>query len=293
MLTAVMLEDDFSDIVKKARMGLGLSVEELARSAGLEAHGVSSLERGERAPTMKEVEAIGGVLKLRPEPLAEIARQTWSPAPPPRSLSDGEQVGIETIAGDIGGYAVKGYIIYDEPAREAVLVDTAYSPDAMLQALMRRNVELKAICLTHGHADHADGLDTILSRRAVPVYLGREDEQLLSWRPHREHLQDPVEGTRIPVGRLSVRCLPTPGHTPGGICYRVEGLAGPVCFVGDTLFAGSIGRSNPFGLYARHLQSVHETILRLPETTVLFPGHGPATTVAEELGHNPFRQVSR
>jgi glyoxylase-like metal-dependent hydrolase (beta-lactamase superfamily II) len=273
-------------------MGLGLSVEQLARDAGLEARDVTGLERGERAPTLKEVEAIGSVLRLRPRPLAEIARHTWAPAPSPSSLSDGEQVGVETIVGDIGGYAVKGYMIYDEPAREAVLVDTAYSPDAMLQALLRRHLELKAICLTHGHADHADGLDKILHRWPVPVYLGHEDERLLSWRPHREHLRDPVEGTRIAVGRLSVRCLPTPGHTPGGICYRVEGFTRPVCFVGDTLFAGSIGRSNPFGLYPRHLRSVQETVLRLPETTVLFPGHGPATTVAEELVHNPFRRVS-
>lgn len=285
------LEDDFSDIIKKARMGLGLSVEDLARGARLTARDVMGLERGERAPTTGEVDAIGTVLRLRPKPLADIAHGQWTPAAPPGSLANGD-VGVETVLGDIGGYAVKGYVVYDEAAREAVLVDTAYNAEAMLKVLQRRKVRLQGVCLTHGHADHADGLDDILAHWPVPVFLGRGDEGLISWRPPRERLNHPVDGLTIRVGRLTIRCLLTPGHTPGGICYGVEGLSVPVCFVGDTLFAGSIGRSNPFGLYGRHLDSVHQTVLRLPEATVLLPGHGPATTVKEELGHNPFSDRS-
>jgi glyoxylase-like metal-dependent hydrolase (beta-lactamase superfamily II) len=82
--------------------------------------------------------------------------------------------------------------------------------------------------------------------------------------------------------------MPTPGHTPGGVCYRLEKAARPICFVGDTLFAGSIGRSNPAGLYQTHLQSVRKLVLTLAPDTLLFPGHGPATMVGEELLHNPF-----
>ena len=92
----------------------------------------------------------------------------------------------------------------------------------------------------------------------------------------------------ITVGCLTVRCLATPGHTPGGICYRVEDGGHPICFVGDTLFAGSIGRANPSSLYQVHLDSVRRRVLKLPEQTVLFPGHGPATTVTEEWAQNPF-----
>jgi len=281
------LEDDFTDIIKKARMGLGLSIEDVARGARREARDIGNLERGQKVPTEGEVEAIGSVLNLRPKPLVDIAHGQWAPKPPPASVTEGE-LGVETVLGDIGGYAVKGYLVYDEGAREAVFVDTAYNAEAMLRALMRRKLELKAVCLTHGHADHADGLEDILADGPVPVFLGRQDESLLAWRPPRENLNDPVLGQTLRVGRLTIRCLPTPGHTPGGICYRVEGLSAPVCFVGDTVFAGSIGRSNPFGLYATHLQSVHHKILELPEATVLFPGHGPATTVKEELEHNPF-----
>ena len=281
------LEDDFSDIIKKARNGLGLSVEEVARGGRLEARAIEDLERSQRLPTAAEVESIAPVLKLRPKQLADIAQGCWLPATSPASLAQGE-VGVETVMGDIGGYAVKGYVVYDEAAKEAVFVDTAYNAEAMLHALLHRKLHLKAVCLTHGHMDHSDGLENILAHEPAPVFLGGQDKGLLAWRPPRRHLNDPTEGQTIRVGRLTVQCLPTPGHTPGGICYRVEGLSNPVCFVGDTLFAGSIGRSNPFGLYAQHLQAVHHTVLRLPESTVLYPGHGPATTVAEELVHNPF-----
>lgn len=285
------LEDDFTDIVKKARMGLGLSVEDLAGGMGITAREVENLERAGRAPTAAEVDAIGSMLHLRPKPLADIASGTWVPAAPPALLTGGK-TGVEIVLGDIGGYQVKGYVLYDETAGEAAFIDTAYHPKAMLAVLKRRKLRLKGICLTHGHSDHADGLEDILAHSPAPVLLGREDEKLLSWRPPHERLNNPAEGQSIQVGSLTVRCLRTPGHTPGGICYHVGGLGAPICFVGDTLFAGSVGRSNPFSLYATHLQSVHDTVLKLPEPTVLFPGHGPSTTVKEELAHNPFAKSS-
>ena len=108
------------------------------------------------------------------------------------------------------------------------------------------------------------------------------------WRPPAAQLHAPQDGRTIAVGRLRVHCLATPGHTPGGICYRVDDPAMPLCFVGDTLFAGSIGRSNPSSLYHTHLASVRTRVLGLPPAYRLLPGHGPATTVEEELAHNPF-----
>ena len=98
----------------------------------------------------------------------------------------------------------------------------------------------------------------------------------------------PKEDGTLQVGGLCLRFMPTPGHTPGGVCYRLEEAGEPMCFVGDTLFAGSIGRSNPAGLYQAHLDSVRYRVLALSSNTRLFPGHGPATTVHEERLHNPF-----
>ena len=121
-----------------------------------------------------------------------------------------------------------------------------------------------------------------------PVYLGAADLTLLHWRPSEDQLSQPDHGRAIRVGRLEIRCVVTPGHTAGGICYRVEMPWGPVSFVGDTLFAGSIGRSNPAQLYQTHLASVKTHVLSMPSDCWLLPGHGPGTTVQEELEHNPF-----
>ena len=156
---------------------------------------------------------------------------------------------------------------------------------------MNIGLRLIGLCLTHGHADHADGIEQILSYREVPVYLGPEDINLLSWRPRTDLLVAPIDELSISVGRRMVHCLTTPGHTPGGICYRLDDAQLPVCFVGDTLFAGSIGRSNPKELYSTHLNSVRRRVLTLSLDYRLLPGHGPATTVEEELDHNPFATI--
>jgi glyoxylase-like metal-dependent hydrolase (beta-lactamase superfamily II) len=275
------LEDDFCDIIKKARTGQGLTVGDLARMTGLPGHDITALERGDPPRDREEVHAIAKALGLRPEPLEAIALKGWMPAPAPPSITC-----VETIHGDIGGYAVKGYVLHD--AGEALLIDTGYNAAAALDFLSRRGLRLVAVCLTHGHADHAEGIDRILSTRPVPVYVGPDDVALLNWRPPGERLSVPEDGRAIDVGGLTVRCLATPGHTPGGICYRVERGGQPICFVGDTLFAGSIGRANPATLYPVHLDSVRTRVLTLPHDTVLFPGHGPSTTVQEELVYNPF-----
>lgn len=274
------LEDDFCDIIKKARTGLGLSIGEAAAKSGLPPGDITVLERAGRQPTRAEVAALATVLGLRPEPLAQIAFEGWKPADPP-ALSC-----LDTVLGDIGGYAVKGYVLHDNG--EAVFVDTAYNAEAMLDVVSRKNLTLKAVCLTHGHSDHTEGLDVILQHLQVPVYIGREDVKLLSWKPPQKLMAPCEEGRTMTVGRLTVTCMTTPGHTPGGICYRVQRGERELCFVGDTLFAGSIGRANPATLYPTHLDSVRRRVLTQPAPMVLLPGHGPATTVEEELAHNPF-----
>jgi hydroxyacylglutathione hydrolase len=279
----VPLEDDCCDILKKARTGLGLSAGDVSRRAGLSDGVIAALERGEQARDRAELLALANALGLRGEPLAQIAIDKWEP------LAQRQPAWIETVHGSIGGYGVQGYIVYDEG--EALLIDTAYNASVMIEVLNKRNLRLVGICLTHGHADHAEGIDRILTYREVPVYLGPDDIDLLNWKPRAELLVVPADGCAIKVGRRRVHCLTTPGHTPGGICYRIDDPRQPVCFVGDTLFAGSIGRSNPSHLYATHLDSVRKRLFALPPNYRLLPGHGPATTVAEELEHNSFVTV--
>ena len=274
------LEDEFSDILKKARIGQGLSVGDVSGMAGLSGADISAMERGEQVRDRAAVQALAEALRLRAEPLAQIAFRKWEP------MTQNQPEWIQTVYGSIGGYGVQGYIVSDEG--EAVVIDTAYNAPAMIEALDKLKLRLVGICLTHGHADHAEGIDRLLDHREVPVYLGSEDIELLAWRPRAELLAAPTDGHRIRVGHRTIHCLATPGHTPGGICYRVDDLSQPVCFVGDTLFAGSIGRSNPSSLYVTHLRSVTHCVLALGPDYRLLPGHGPATTVAEERQHNPF-----
>jgi hydroxyacylglutathione hydrolase len=274
------LEDDFSDIIKKARTGLKLSVGDVARLTGLPGADITALERGDQLHGRAELLAISAALGLRLSSLEEIVLNKWMPRPLPL------MPGIETVQGEISGYAVKGYVVHD--AGEAVLVDTAYNAEMMLEILEARRLRLLGICLTHGHADHAEGIQQILRRWPVPVYLGHQDLTLLHWKPSEQQLARPDHGGTIHVGNLEIRCVTTPGHTAGGICYRVEMPWGPVSFVGDTLFAGSIGRSNPAQLYHTHLESVQRHVMTLPPDCLLLPGHGPGTTVQEELEHNPF-----
>lgn len=274
------LEDELSDIIKKARTGQQRSVADVARAAGFPEADLAGLERGQPARNREQVQAVGRALGLRADQLAQVA-EGWTPEALPASTPH-----VDTILGSIGGYEVKGYLVHDRG--EAVIVDTAYNANAMLEMLAKRKLRLRAICLTHGHSDHADGIDAILKAHPVPVYLGPDDLDLLSWRPSQDVLHVPKEDGTLQVGGLGLRFMPTPGHTPGGVCYRLEQAGEPMCFVGDTLFAGSIGRSNPAGLYQTHLASVRQRVLALPPDTRLFPGHGPATTVHEERLHNPF-----
>lgn len=274
------LEDDFCDIIKKARIGQGLSVGDVARMAGLPGGDITAFERGVCLPDRSEVQALAKVLGLRPGPLEQIAIEKWEP------VAQQPMAWVETIRGSINGYGVQGYVVYD--GGEALLIDTAYNAPAMIEFLSEHQLRLMGICLTHGHADHADGIDQILNCCQAQVYLGAEDVDLLSWWPSVAQMKAPEQGQTIAVGRLRVQCLTTPGHTPGGICYRVDADSQHICFVGDTLFAGSIGRSNPSTLYKTHLGSVRTRVLALSPEHRLLPGHGPATTVREELDHNPF-----
>src|SRR5439155_22279737 len=125
------LEDDFCDIVKKARTGQGLSVADVARTTGLPAGDLMVLERGGRSPTKAEVRTIATALGLIADRLTHIALDGWVPAPTPKSVT-----GVETVFGDIGGYEVKGYVVHD--SGEAVLIDTGYNAARMPETLRQR-----------------------------------------------------------------------------------------------------------------------------------------------------------
>ena len=280
------LEDEFCDILKKSRFGQELSLKALAELTHIETEDLERLEKGQRLPTKAEIQIICQALHLRFHSLVAITLDEWVPQSQPAWTL--EEHLVDTIKGDIGGYEVKGYLLTDPETHHTLMIDTGYNALQMLATIKERNLTLVGVGLTHGHADHAGGLDTILAEWPVPVYLGNGDFDLLPWKPEMASVKIPTHHQIISVGELSIECLATPGHTPGGFCYFTTRKGQSLCFVGDTLFAGSVGRSNPFSLYPQHLQSVRQILLHLAKETVLFPGHGPSTTVVEELTHNPF-----
>ncbi len=280
------LEDDFCDILKKARYGQEQSLTALAELTHITPSDLESLEKGHRLPTKTEIHHICQALHLRLHSLVALTLDGWVPQPQPDWTTTGGLV--ETIRGTIGGYEVKGYLLTDPDTKYTLMIDTGYNAPQMLSTIKARQLTLIGVALTHGHADHAGGLDQILAEWPVTVYLGNGDFDLLPWKPDLASLKIPADRQMIALGEMTVECLATPGHTPGGFCYLTTHKGHSLCFVGDTLFAGSVGRSNPYSLYPQHLHSVRQTLLHLSKETVLFPGHGPSTTVAEESAHNPF-----
>jgi len=277
------LEDGWTDIIQKARQGLGWSLRQAAEAAGLAFETLEHWESGGGAPATDQLAALAKALRLDPVKLARLQAGGWLPLP--RSASAQGAVRFLVLTGHMGSYPVHGYLLFREGAPDAVLIDTAYEPQYALNAVLQTRLMLRWIVLTHCHRDHMEGASFLKAQTGARVAVPREE--CPAYRAHHRESPDLAiaPDDMIDVGPgFSLRALSTPGHTAGGTSYLVEG----VCCVGDALFAGSTGRSmSPQG-YTTLLHSLRTRVLSLPPDTVLFPGHGPLTTVAEELKHNPF-----
>jgi len=195
-----------------------------------------------------------------------------------------------------------GFVVGCERTREAVLIDPGDEVDELLGAVQEREVDVTAILLTHAHVDHITGVDRAKEALDVPVYLHRDDLFLYEAAVQQGALfgfkvrpQPPVDvyydGTPIYFGDYEVRVHHTPGHCPGGVCLQIgkKGVAGEHLFVGDTLFAGSIGRTDlPGGDYNVLMRSITGVLLPLGDAAIVHPGHGPDTTIGRERTTNPF-----
>ncbi|MFQ5883221.1 MAG: MBL fold metallo-hydrolase [Candidatus Methylomirabilales bacterium] len=197
----------------------------------------------------------------------------------------------------IGPLETNAYLLVDEGSRQALLIDPGLESEGIYDIILHQGLQLSAIVNTHGHFDHVCGNAFFKAKTGAPVLVHREDaaimrqaaEQALTFGfqvatpPPPDRLL--TEGDEVAMGTSRFEVLHTPGHTSGGICLYGHG----VVFVGDTLFAGSIGRTDlPEGSYEVLLASIRSKLLSLPDDTAVYPGHGPATTVGEERVHNPF-----
>ena len=192
-------------------------------------------------------------------------------------------------------------ILWDDTL-EAVLVDPGCYHSSEIEAVNRfveeKGLTLKAIWLTHGHFDHVIG---VASFPGVPVYMHPADKAMLAMGADLAKAvgfkvpdtsfctSDIADGDTLSFGKTAFKVIATPGHTPGGVCFYDE--EDKVLFSGDTLFAGSIGRSDlPLGEYDDLIRSLMDKVMGLPGDVVVIPGHGPSTDIATERTHNPFLQ---
>ena len=196
-----------------------------------------------------------------------------------------------------------GFVLGCEETREGVIVDPGDEVGSLLDAATRHQLSIVDILLTHAHLDHITGVAAAKRALNVPVWLHRDDNFLYERVVDQGKMfglqveaQPPVdrfyegEGP-LRFGRYEVRVLHTPGHCPGGVCLAVtrEGEKSATLFVGDTLFAGSIGRTDlPGGDLATLLRSIREVLFRFPDDTVVWSGHGEVTTIGQERRTNPF-----
>ena len=192
-------------------------------------------------------------------------------------------------------------IIGDEQTREAMVIDPGDQIEDILKILKTENLTLKQIVVTHAHIDHVGGAMKLKVATGAPILMNQKDEALLkmldmqaTWigmkPPGTVQVDEAVgEGRILKVGNLSSTVIHTPGHTEGSIClYFPEQKT---LIAGDTLFAGSIGRTDlPGGSYEKIIRSLHNQLMQLPDETQVVPGHGPATSIGEERETNPFLQ---
>jgi hydroxyacylglutathione hydrolase len=198
---------------------------------------------------------------------------------------------------EVGRVQCNCYVVGCEKTKEGVIIDAGGDVDLIEEMVRRHGLTIKYIICTHAHFDHIEGLTGLLKSIKAPILLHEGDLRLyediksqgkifgmeLERTPPWDHMVK--DGDNLFFGELSMKVLHTPGHSPGSITLATGGVA----FTGDTIFAGSIGRTDlPGGSFETLISSAKEKILSLPDQTKLYPGHGPATSVGHEKKFNPF-----
>ncbi len=202
---------------------------------------------------------------------------------------------IESL--EVGPIMANCWIVGCEETRQTAVIDPGDDVPDILAVLKRLNLKITAIINTHGHFDHVGGNKKLKEATGAPLMIHPEDAPMLNRLPQHAAMfglkaenspapdRELAEGDEIAVGEITLKVLHLPGHSPGGVALYTPGHV----FVGDTLFSGSIGRTDlPGGDYPTLISSVVDKLFTLPEDTRVYCGHGPNTSIAREKRTNPF-----
>lgn len=267
---SIPLEDSFVDVLGKAQRGLNLSDEQLATAALIPLSDLFAAQQGE----VKEsaLRALATALHLNAEALLALAQKKYSPQG--NTTVEG-LLSFNTVYGDM---TVNSYLVWDTKEKIGAAFDTGADCAPMVTEIKRLGLNIPFILLTHTHVDHIVDLTKLKNATGARVAVSREEAV--------GSVESFAEGHIYSLGSLVIETRLTSGHSRGGTTYVIKGLAKPVAIVGDALFAGSMGGAN--NAFALALKNNREKIFSLPDETILCPGHGPLTTVADEKRSNPF-----
>ena len=185
-----------------------------------------------------------------------------------------------TIGRWVSGFYNNAYLVTCKNTNKSVILDTPDKPLEMIAAAEQTDVQ--AILITHNHWDHLEGFDMVTDKFPVPVGIGKNDAEAIA---DREGYRNPIDVSQdsiLQIGEISIRCIETPGHTPGSTSYVLPGDnpgATPHVFTGDTLFPGGPGKTGSPEDFDQIVDSVSNRLLRLPSESVVMPGHGDFTTI--------------
>lgn len=275
-MNMVNLEDHVGDVMSKARQSAGVTVSAAAAAAGLSESDYGQVEATGQLKRVPNYEALAALLGLNGLKLSRLAGG-WKPA----EVDLGRWRELRQITTQGPSYSVNCYLVWDEVTREAALFDTGFEAGPVLALIEENKLHLRHLFITHTHSDHVAALEPIRQKHPKAKL-------------HSNSKAAPVEQRNrandfIHLGSLRVTNRDTPGHAEDGVTYIVGNFpedAPSIAVVGDAIFAGSMGGARQLAELAK--QKIREQIFTLPGDTLICPGHGPVTTVAEQKEINPF-----
>lgn len=190
----------------------------------------------------------------------------------------------------LGEYGANCYLVLNDKNREGIVIDPGANGAGLIKEIEKLTYNIKGILLTHAHFDHIGGVKELKDKYNIPVYVNqgevdnsKVDNNVYSKLPNDCSLIN--DGDVLNIGEINIKCLHTPGHSKGGMCFLIEDSV----FTGDTLFQGSIGRTDFIsGDFKTLIDSIQKKLITLDGDTKVYPGHGPSSTIMYERMRNPF-----